>query len=273
MNDLLPAYFGMPFGMTAALMAILMVSAVMSGLSGFGFSAIGAISLWFLPPTLAVPLLMALSTANQLLSVHQLKADMKPIREWWPDGPGPYVAGGLLGAPAGVWLLTSLPTATLKVSFGVILIAYAAYSLVKPASLFIEQHFDWPMLMLIGMIGGVIGGFTAFPGAAIVIWTGLTNGHKSDIRSIVQPYILALQMVSLGLLALTRPETFDLQFWGLLATSLVFVLPCTLLGIRLYRSMSEANFKRMAYLLLGVSGMGLFAKGLTTTVRTAAALW
>ncbi len=68
-------------GLCAALVAILATSALMSGLSGFGFSAIGAFCLWLLPPTLGVPLLMSLSTANQLMSIGQLKADMKPPRE------------------------------------------------------------------------------------------------------------------------------------------------------------------------------------------------
>ena len=40
----------------AMLVAILAASAVMSGLSGFGFSAIGALSLFVLPPLLAVRL-------------------------------------------------------------------------------------------------------------------------------------------------------------------------------------------------------------------------
>ena len=64
----------------AMLVAILAASAVMSGLSGFGFSAIGALSLFVLPPLLAVPLLMTLSTANQMLSLNQLKADFKPLK-------------------------------------------------------------------------------------------------------------------------------------------------------------------------------------------------
>src|SRR5579862_6437642 len=45
---------------------------LMSGLSGFGFSGVGAASLVLLPPVLGTPLLQALSTANQLLSVGQL---------------------------------------------------------------------------------------------------------------------------------------------------------------------------------------------------------
>ena len=65
-------------------------------------SAIGALCLWLLPPKLGVPLLMSLSTANQLLSIGQLKADMRPLRDWWPDGPAPYLLGGLIGVPIGL---------------------------------------------------------------------------------------------------------------------------------------------------------------------------
>src|SRR3978361_275953 len=52
---------------------ILCVSGLMSGLSGFGFSAVGSSCLLLLPPQLAVPLLMALSTANQFMSLGQLR--------------------------------------------------------------------------------------------------------------------------------------------------------------------------------------------------------
>ena len=38
--------------MLVALVLILGLSAIMSGLSGFGFSAIGALCLWLLPPFL-----------------------------------------------------------------------------------------------------------------------------------------------------------------------------------------------------------------------------
>ena len=48
-------------------------------------------SLIVLPPKLGVPLLMTLSAANQIMSLRQLKADMKPIKQWWPDGPAPYL--------------------------------------------------------------------------------------------------------------------------------------------------------------------------------------
>ena len=132
---------------------ILAASALMSGLSGFGFSAIGALSLWLLPPKLGVPLLMALSAANQFMSLGQLKADMKPLREWWPNGPAPYLLGGFLGVPVGLTILHSLPTSTLMLIFGAFLVIYAAYSMLKPESLHVELKGGWLPASVVGAIG------------------------------------------------------------------------------------------------------------------------
>jgi hypothetical protein len=268
--------FSIPVGLTPEITGMVAVilgaSGMMSGLSGFGFSAIGAICLWLLPPTLAVPLLMTLSTANQLMSIGQLKADMKPLREWWPDGPGPYLLGGLFGIPVGLWVLHSLPTPILMSVFGGFLVGYAAYSLLKPDSLRVLCRSRWPLSILVGMVGGVIGGFTAFPGAAVVIWSGLRGLSKRETRAIVQPYILGLQIVALAILAVGHPATFGGKFWFLLTVTLPIVLPCTFLGVRLYKTLSEINFRRIAFMLLGTSGFGILAKGLMITAIVGAAM-
>lgn len=132
MGSFLPLFSTLPSELTLPVLGLLGVilgaSALISGLSGFGFSAIGATCLWLLPPTMAVPLLMALSTANQMMSLGQLKRDIKPIQEWWPDGPAPYLIGGLIGVPVGLALLHTLPSPTLLVVFGGLLVIYASYS-------------------------------------------------------------------------------------------------------------------------------------------------
>lgn len=254
----------MPIGFSPAailaLVAILGASAIMSGLSGFGFSAIGTLCLWLLPPKLGIPLLMTLSAANQLISIGHLKADMKPIREWWPDGPTPYLLGGLVGVPVGLAILNSLPTSNLLAVLGGFLVIYAAYSLLKPESLRISPKSGWIAPSLVGAAGGVIGGFTAFPGAAVVLWSGLCGLPKNESRAIVQPYIVGLQLVSIAVLAIKHPETFDKTYWTLLAITVPVVLPCTWLGVNLYRSVSEVNFRRITFTLLGTSGLGLLVK-------------
>jgi len=258
-SSLLPHGYS-PF-VLIAICVILAISGLMSGLSGFGFSAVGALCLWFLPPKLGVPLLMSLSTANQLMSLGQLKADLRPWKEWWPDGPTPYLLGGLIGVPAGLAILHALPTASLMIVFGSVLVSYAAYSIFKPDSLHVSVKGGPLSSGLVGAIGGVIGGFTAFPGAAVVVWTGLRQLAKRESRSIVQPYILGLQIISLTLLAVQHPETFNRTFWTFLVITVPVVLPGTLLGVNLYRSMSDINFRRVTFLLLGASGLGLLAKG------------
>jgi uncharacterized protein len=244
----------------AALVLILGLSAIMSGLSGFGFSAVGALCLWLLPPKLGVPLLMTLSCANQLMSLRQLQQDMRPVREWWPEGPAPYLLGGFLGVPVGLSILHALPTVKLMAVFGGFLIVYAAYSMLKPEGLHVERKSGWPASALVGLAGGVIGGFTAFPGATVVVWSGLRQLPKAQSRSIVQPYILGLQLVSLAMLAIRNPETFGPTYWALLVITVPIVLPCTLLGVNLYKSLSDINFRRITFMLLGTSGLGLLIK-------------
>lgn len=261
------------FSLTTLLVlaCILGLSAIMSGLSGFGFSAIGALCLWLLPPKLGVPLLMTLSAANQLLSLRQLQADLRPLRHWWPDGPAPYLLGGLVGVPVGLSILHTLPTPQLMATFGGFLVIYAAYSMLKPESLQVAPTNAWPAAALVGMAGGIIGGFTAFPGAAVVVWCGLRRLPKSESRAIVQPFILGLQIVSLALLAIQHPETFGRTYWVLLALTLPIILPCTLLGVNLYKSLSDINFRRLTFILLGISGLGLLAKAAGATLIRAAA--
>jgi uncharacterized membrane protein YfcA len=240
---------------------ILFFSGLMSGLSGFGFSAVGALCLLLIPPKIAVPLLMALSTANQLLSVGQLREDMPhSLKECWPKGPVPAILGGICGVPVGIWLLNHLPATQLMVTFGIILTVYSAYSILKPAGLKIEGYDGAASGIIVGALGGTLGGFTAFPGAAVVVWTGLRDLPKKMTRAIVQPYILVLQVVSLATNAYLHPSVFGARFWTLLLICMPVVLPGTLGGVLLYRRISDVNFKRVSFFLLGLSGLGLLAK-------------
>ena len=52
------------FGTTAFMVIVFCIAAFMSGMSGFGFSAIGAAILIVLPPPIGVPLLMSLFTGS-----------------------------------------------------------------------------------------------------------------------------------------------------------------------------------------------------------------
>jgi uncharacterized protein len=130
----------------------------------------------------------------------------------------------------------------------------------KPAGLKVKGFDGAGSGIAVGVIGGTLGGFTAFPGSAVVVWTGLRDLSKSVTRSIVQPYILVLQVVSLATNAYFHPSVFDARFWVLLGICILVVLPGTIGGVVLYRPISDVNFKRVSFFLLGLSGLGLLAK-------------
>jgi uncharacterized membrane protein YfcA len=239
---------------------ILFFAGLCSGLSGFGFSAVGAASLVLLPPVLGIPLLQALSTANQLLSVGQLRKDMPSSWKTFWNGPGPYILGGVVGVPIGVWLLTHMPAKQLMIVFGSLLVLYSIYSMFKSDGAKIKGFGGPAAGAGVGFLGGAIGGFTAFPGAAVVVWSALRDLPKARNRAIVQPYIIMSQIYSLGLLAWLHPAIFSHQYWLLLGLTLPAVLPGTISGVMAYKHISDVNFKRICYFMLGLSGAVLLVK-------------
>jgi uncharacterized protein len=239
----------------------LFLAGVVSGLSGFAFSAVAACVLWLLPPLQAVPLIMLLSVCNQLLSVGTLRSEMVLRGTAEREGALTYIAGGLVGVPIGLSLLQTLPAGAFAAGLGLFLIVYGALVLLKPDSLRIRLS-GWKSAVAVGAAGGIIGGFSAFPGSMPVVYLGLRGMNKAETRGITQPYILALQLVSLSILALTRAAIFNAQFWLLWAMALPAVLLGSSIGVVLYRRMSEVNFRRAVLILLIVSGVSLLAKTL-----------
>jgi hypothetical protein len=71
---------------------------------------------------------------------------------------------------------------------------------------------------------------------------------------------LTLQIVSLGLLAITNTAIFNTQFWLLWALTLLAVLVGSATGVALYSRISDVNFRRAVLMLLVLSGAGLVAK-------------
>jgi uncharacterized protein len=246
-----------------AMAGILFLSGFLSGLTGFAFSATGSAILLLIPPLLGVPLLQGLSAVNQTLSIGQLRKQMpRTAREWWPYGPAPCILGGLAGVPVGIWVLNNLPAAKLMIVFGTMLVLYAVYSLFKPVGLVLKGFDGAGSAMVVGLFGGVIGGFTAFPGMTVVVWTGLRNLSKAASRAIVQPFILSLQIVSLITNGVLHPHNFGIRFWTLLLLTIPVVLPGTICGVLTYHRISEVNFKRFCFILLLIAGTGLILKAL-----------
>jgi uncharacterized membrane protein YfcA len=220
--------------------------ALVAGLAGFAFSAVaGAILFHWLPPLDAVPLLLVCSIATQCFGI----AKFWRLIQWRHFAP--YVLGGVLGIPIGALLLTRLNADVFAVAFGVFLIVYCTYMVLRPC--LVIARGGRVSEVAVGFLGGVTGGATAFPGAIPTMWCNARGLAKDQQRGIVQPYILTMQIATL--IYFGKTGLLSSGLWTTFAWCLPAVVLGTLLGFALFNRIDEAKFKRITLMFLFVSGV------------------
>jgi uncharacterized membrane protein YfcA len=112
-----------------------------------------------------------------------------------------------------------------------------------------------------GFLGGVTGGFAAFPGAFVTIWCGLKGWTKERQRGVYQPFILIMQLLALTLISFIQSSyTQAEEIFGISTISYVpGALLGTWCGIAIFRRLTDIQFARAVNLLLIVSGLGLLS--------------
>jgi len=250
-------------GSLVMLGAIYGLAAIFSGLSGFGFSAIGCLSLIALPPQLAIAVLMALSLVTQTSSFASLWPELRehllPMSR--RDGVLPYLAGGVLGLPIGLGALEVFRASELLVGLGVLLMSYSIWSLAKPAALVLDGGAQGlQSAVLVGVVGGIVGGFSAFPGSALVVWNGLVGTSKERGRALTQPYILFMQIAGLALFLGLHPQVFGGPFLSLFVAALPVALLGNCLGVSIFHRTGDLGYRKVTLVALGLAGLGLVFK-------------
>jgi uncharacterized protein len=231
--------------------ASIFAGGVVMGLAGFAFSAVaGALLLHWLPATEVVPLLLACSITIELY----LLARLWHTLQWRRCTP--FLIGGLVGIPLGTRLLLGLTSDAFAGGFGTFLVCYSGYALLRPG--IVIRCGGRLADMATGFGGGITGGAMAFPGALPTIWCNLRGLSKEEQRGVVQPYILLMQIATLAYLA---------QHGVLTAGSMYTYIGCApaallgaSLGLRLFRRIDDATFRRVVLIILLASGAMLIAK-------------
>jgi uncharacterized membrane protein YfcA len=236
-----------PWFMASAVFA----GAVVSGFTGFAFSAVaGAILLHVLPPAEAVPLMMICSVIVQSISLVSLRRHV----DWRASGA--LVFGGLFGLPPALELLLHAEAAPFRIGFGIFLAAYAGYMLFRPSA-GRWKHAAGPRYeAAIGFAGGLVGGLTAMPGVAPTIWCDLRGLAKDRQRGLVQPYITAMQIAALAFLA-ARHGLSHLMVDHILL-SMPVLAAGAFVGLKLFGKVNDGLFRRALLGVLLLSGLTYF---------------
>jgi uncharacterized protein len=232
----------------------LFACAAVSSVAGFAFSALALASAgWlFADPVAMVTTFLVCSIAIQIHQVILLRTEIDRAALL------PFVAGGLLGTPAGTLLLLRLEPQWLTGLLGGLLLAWCALMSVRRVAWTVRASPTRDMVA--GALGGVTGGFAAFPGAIAVPYLGLRGWSKERQRAAYQPYILAMQCASLACLALVHgPSRLDAgpSDVGWLGVAALAALGGSRLGIACFRRLSDRRFGQWVLALLAVSGAAL----------------
>ena len=162
----------------------------------------------------------------------------------------PYIIGGALGIPAGTALVTSVDPDTVRLTIGVLLLAYSLYSLIRPT--FKPPRASFPVDLGVGVINGLISGLTGLGGVVVTVWCQLRGGKKDELRAVFQPVLFAtfvMTAISFAFAGVFTMETLKLY---------AFALPVLAAGIwsgfGLYGKLDDAAFRKVILVLLLASG-------------------
>jgi uncharacterized membrane protein YfcA len=106
--------------------------------------------------------------------------------------------GGAPGVCLAIFFFGRVDGSTFQVGFGLFLATYSAVMLWRPCNV-LRGMLSAPQQGAVGFMGGMVGGFTAMPGAIPVIYCDLRGVSIEVQRATVQPFILGMLLLALSL--------------------------------------------------------------------------
>ena len=227
-----------------------------SGLAGFG-TALFALGFFLqvMEPEQAVAIVVVISVAGGFQGIWEVREAVRGN----PRRLARFLLPSLVGIPLGVTVLHLIDARTLKLVIGGFLILYGGYFSLR-RSLPNLSHPTPRIDMGVGFAGGVLGGAAALSGALPTMWCALRGWTKQETRAVLQPYNVAVLLLTALLLAAKGAYTSDVLLG--IAVALPVSLSFFQLGLRVFRRLPDATFRRLLIGLSFVSGAVLLMREL-----------
>ena len=252
--------WGIELALTPAQLLLMLLGALIAGfttgVAGFG-TALVASGLWFhaLPAATVPPLIVMTGAAAQILGQVAVRKAFDFKRT------APFVAGGLLGLPIGVALLTTSTPDTVRLVIATFLITYSVLQFAQRQPLSIGDVGGRAADAVVGALGGVLGGFAGLSGPLPLVWLQMRGGPSEAQRAVYQPFNLV--MLSLGAVGMALAGQVTREVLLAAAICLPVTLGGAWLGAHTYGRISAEAFRRVVLGLLFVSGLVLLAQAAT----------
>ncbi len=230
------------------------VAGFVQGLSGFAFAMVSmAIWAWSLEPRLAVVLAVFGGLTGQAISAVTVRRGF----DWRRIAP--FIAGGVIGLPIGLWLLPQLDVPLFKALLGALLVTWCPLMLMSARLPRIQAGGRWGDGVA-GAAGGFLGALAGFTGAIPTLWCTLRGFDKDTQRAVIQNFSLSMLAVTFaGYLVKGMVTVHMLPMLAIVAAA---ALVPVLIGARIYVGLSEVAFRRLVMILLTLAGVGLLGSAM-----------
>lgn len=223
------------------------VAGFVQGLSGFAFSMVAmSFWVWGLDPKLASVMAVFGSLTGQLVATFSVRRKLHLTTLL------PYLTGGLLGVPLGVYVLPVLNPDVFKLALSLVLVIWCPLMLLSqqlPRITLGGKFAD----ALAGALGGFMGGLGGITGAIPTLWSTLRGLDKEQQRAVIQNFNLATLAVTMAAYVATGVVTAEMV--PLLPVVAIALLFPARIGVRVYAKLSQEAFRKLVLSLLTVSGL------------------
>lgn len=230
------------------------VATVIRSAFGFGEALIAVPLLAFvIPLEVAAPLAVLLSITVAAIVVAQ---DWRNIHF---RSAGWLVLSTIPGIPLGLLLLTSRHQIFVKAALGVIILLFAAYSLVGRSPLELKSD-NRAWLLACGFCAGILGGAFGMNGPPLAIYGSMRRWSAQHFRATLQAYFLPASL--LGMVGYLIAGLWTRAVTRYYLISLPVTLLALFLGRVINRRLSGEGFLKYVYAGLACIGVILFAQAI-----------
>jgi uncharacterized membrane protein YfcA len=235
-----------------ATMAGVTAAAVLRGFTGFGFglAAVPLLSL-ALPPTQVVPLVVTLQVVIGVagLRAAAIECDWRAVRSLLP--------GLLIGVPAGLLILTTLPANPVRLAIGAIL-AFSVWLIQRGVRL--PPDPSRLASFCVGLASGLVNGLASMGGPPVVVYL-LALGHTAArMRATAIVYFMLSGCVLFVPMAARGLITRDILIWA--AASLPVLFGGSRIGSWMFHRARPRHHRMVALVVLSALAVVLIGRAL-----------
>ncbi len=245
-------YHTMDLGLLILIAVVLLLACTLQGITGFGQSLMAVpILITFISPRTVAPLMLLAGTVLNLILALNARRHIQPGRFW------PLILGGVMGVPFGMLSLLLLPSGTIRIAVGLMIILFSIL-LILGFSLRIKR--ERPALFPVGFVSGLLNGSVTMSGPPVILFFTNQELGKEEFRANLILYFLILNLF-------TIPVFFaGGLFHSDLITAFLLLIPvlilASLLGIHLSGKLPRDIFRKVALVIVTLAGISSLISGL-----------